>query len=107
MVFHGTPILVCENINPPPAAALHHLYTVYKLKGLPGANPVGDPSIRACAPHERTPVTEPGAVQPSRSSSPRERSRFPSVVLPATTLNACRAGDSIEGRTTKMLFFVV
>ena len=29
MVFHGIPILVCENINPPPAAALHLLYTVY------------------------------------------------------------------------------
>ena len=29
MVFHGIPILVCEKINPPPAAALHLLYTVY------------------------------------------------------------------------------
>jgi hypothetical protein len=29
MVFHGTPILVCENINLPPAVAPHHLYTVY------------------------------------------------------------------------------
>ena len=29
MVFHGIPILVCENINPSPAAALHLLYTVY------------------------------------------------------------------------------
>ena len=29
MVFHGIPILVCENINPPPAAAHHLLYTVY------------------------------------------------------------------------------
>ena len=29
MVFHGIPILVCENINLPPAAVLHLLYTVY------------------------------------------------------------------------------
>ena len=31
MVFHGILILVCENINPPPAAALHLLYTVYEV----------------------------------------------------------------------------
>jgi hypothetical protein len=29
MVFHGIPILVCENINPSPAAVRHLLYTVY------------------------------------------------------------------------------
>ena len=29
MVIHGTPILVCENINLAPAVAPHHLYTVY------------------------------------------------------------------------------
>ena len=29
MVLHGIPILVCKNINLPPAATLHLLYTVY------------------------------------------------------------------------------